>query len=171
MSGILAFDLATNTGWAHATKEAITEHWPEDLPGKNGPLDGVEYGSFNTGLPGTVTPQKWLAMHLQLEHFVASFRPDLIVFEAPLPQVKGIPGSTVRLLIVFAGIVEMIAFSRGIRCMEENPMTVKKWATGSGKALKEDMVAAAVARGWDADNHDEADALMLLDFTVFQKVL
>lgn len=40
--------------------------------------------------------------------------------------------------------------------------TLKKFATGSGRAKKPDMIAAAQALGHDVKSDDEADALMIL---------
>ena len=168
--GILAFDLATQTGWAHSSGPAI-KAWPDDLPGKHGPIDGVNYGSFSCGKPGTIPADKWLEMHEMVHSLLADFQPELVVFEAPIPVIKGRAVGTVRLLVGFAVIVEMLARTHHARCLEEHPNSVKKWATGSGRAEKHEMVAAAEARGWAPANDDEADALMLLDMTVFAKVL
>ena len=44
--------------------------------------------------------------------------------------------------------------------------SLKLYATGSGTADKETMIAMAIARGWDPDTSDEADALWLLDWAV-----
>ena len=45
-------------------------------------------------------------------------------------------------------------------------MTLKKFATGRGNASKNDMIAAAKARGWEPQDDNEADALFLLDFAI-----
>lgn len=41
------------------------------------------------------------------------------------------------------------------------PAVLKKWATGKGNAGKEEMIDAARMRGWDGDDHNEADAWLL----------
>ncbi len=42
--------------------------------------------------------------------------------------------------------------------------TIKKFATGSGKGCKEDMIAAAKEFGYKGDNEHEADAVCLLKY-------
>ena len=42
-----------------------------------------------------------------------------------------------------AGIVELYAELHSIPCLDIVPSTLKKWATGNGRASKEDMIAAA----------------------------
>ncbi len=44
--------------------------------------------------------------------------------------------------------------------------TLKKYATGKGNAGKPAMIAAACAKGWEPVDHNEADALWILDYAV-----
>ena len=46
--------------------------------------------------------------------------------------------------------------------------TIKKHATGKGNAGKGDMIAAAILRGHDPEDDNEADALALLDWAIQQ---
>lgn len=42
--------------------------------------------------------------------------------------------------------------------------TIKKHATGSGRASKEDMIAAAKAKGFNPCDDNEADAIAIMDY-------
>ena len=83
--------------------------------------------------------------------------PSLIVFEAPIlagqTQI-----ATTRKLQGMAGVTEMVAHRAGIECAEVATSQVKKALTGSGKADKAQMIAAAKAYGFDPKTSDEADA-------------
>ena len=63
-----------------------------------------------------------------------------------------------------AAITEKVAHQRSIRAMEGHLQEVKRHATGNGRATKPEMVRAALARGWNPHDDNEADALWLLDF-------
>lgn len=60
----------------------------------------------------------------------------------------------------------MLAFcdQHEIKYHEVHVSTLKKYATGSGNADKETMVGMAIARGWEPETDDEADALWVLDW-------
>jgi Holliday junction resolvasome RuvABC endonuclease subunit len=47
--------------------------------------------------------------------------------------------------------------------------TIKKHATGKGNASKEEMIAAARAKGFNPTDDNQADALMLLCFAIEQE--
>ncbi len=76
---------------------------------------------------------------------------------------------------VLHGFLAMLQFTfaqrykdHGTRLTMEkvHAMTLKKFATGRGNASKNDMIAAAKARGWEPQDDNEADALFLLDFAI-----
>jgi Holliday junction resolvasome RuvABC endonuclease subunit len=85
-------------------------------------------------------------------------KPELAVIEEPA-AVRG--RDAVRRLHEFVGFARYLCWVRGIRVVEVNPMKLKAWATGSGHASKDDMMAAAAARGATPANDDEADAFLL----------
>ena len=43
---------------------------------------------------------------------------------------------------------------------------LKKWATGKGNAGKPRMIEAARARGWEPVDDNEADAQLLLEYSL-----
>lgn len=60
------------------------------------------------------------------------------------------------------GAVRLELWRRGMPYIEVPPSTVKKYATGSGAAKKEQMLAEAIRRlGYQGSSHDVADALWI----------
>lgn len=82
---------------------------------------------------------------------------DLVVYERPFA--RGLHAT--RMLWGMAGVVEAWAADNGLPVLDVLPTTIKKWATGSGKATKRDMIAKAAALGYPGLNEHEADALLL----------
>ena len=164
--GILALDLATTTGWAHANLEAVRQ-WPDLGLGHGYPTDNVEYGTIELG--GTASHgRRGIMLHDYLSDLVVRFGPRCLAYEAPIPpQDKGNTNSkTVQLLNGYCFVSEMVAEATGRPCYKENVGTVRKFFCGSGRSQKPDVMHACRVRGWDPDNPDEGDALALLDFTV-----
>ncbi len=58
--------------------------------------------------------------------------------------------------------------SRGLPCHGVHTGTLKKWATGSGNAPKVDMMDAAWRYVQEPVTHDEADAILLLQYSLEQ---
>lgn len=140
---ILALDLATSTGWATLESSRPNTRY---------------CGTWNLG----VKARHGLRFQRLAQH-IGPKQPEVICFENTI--VRGANAA-----IFLAGL-------RGIllKWCEDNEIppavgvpigTVKKHATGNGRASKDDMVAAAVARGWTPDSDDAADALWVLDYAV-----
>ena len=159
---ILALDLATVTGWAVAVPPYHVAPTPrEEAAGMAVPLrvSGAKSFRAHSGNIGACADAfvRWL------DEMVSDHKPDLIVFEAPFAgAVRN--ANTGRMLFGFCALAEMVAYRHEIRVLECNNATVKKHATGSGRADKKQMVAAARARGWNPQDDNEADALWLLDY-------
>lgn len=71
---------------------------------------------------------------------------------------------TMRKLAEIGGVVRLVLFEHGIRYVDSvKPSQLKKYATGTSKASKLDMIVAANAHGAGIDpgRHDEADAWWL----------
>ncbi|MDR3562030.1 MAG: hypothetical protein P4N59_11430 [Negativicutes bacterium] len=85
---------------------------------------------------------------------------DTAIYERPFARGQ----DATRCLWGIAGILEAVATSKGCTVLEVLPSTIKKWATGSGKADKEVMTAAAVRLGYYGQNEHEADAYCLYQY-------
>lgn len=148
MSSVLALDCSTAVGFAYfATSDGAPRCGTWRAP-KSWAVE--DYG------------ERFLHFHNWLCDTMTAFQPDVLAFESPiLPR-----GSmdmqttehTLRLLIGFAAIAELLAKLRGIRCFEVNVSTAKRMLAGSGRAEKDDMVIAATRRGWPVADHHQADA-------------
>ena len=62
--------------------------------------------------------------------------------------------------------IQAFAAEHNIEIMPVHTASLKKFATGSGRANKLEMIEAAKARGWDPVDDNEADACSLLDYAL-----
>lgn len=85
---------------------------------------------------------------------------DLVVMERPFA--RGLDAT--RSLWGTAGIIEAQATLFGWPVTDAVPLTIKKWAAGSSKASKDDMITAAHILGYVGNNEHEADAFCLLKY-------
>lgn len=138
----LALDLATSTGFCFGPADSgevpIIGH-------VRMPSTGADVGRFLCAW------QDWL------EPKVREVEPTLIVFEAPILPAQT-QMATTRKLQGMAGVTEMVCHRAGIECAEVATSQVKKALTGSGRADKADMMAAARLYGFAPAVSDEADA-------------
>ena len=144
---ILALDLATKTGFSYRSLTGRIEYGEQDFSLKRGDSPGMRYVRFNA----------WLREMLDF------LRPDIVVYEqahnrggAPTEVLNGL---TTR-------VQEAVALRENCEHQSVHSGTLKKFATGNGRASKEDMVAfaAAVTTGESYTNitDNEADAIALL---------
>ncbi len=84
---------------------------------------------------------------------------DTIVVEAPFFHTVHPSGSLA--LAGLHGVLELAAYEEGCNHISTPPTSLKKWATGTGNARKELMLAAAQERGYQGDDHNAADAYLL----------
>ena len=140
---ILALDLATKTGWAMDTYQpyckdsGVVNLNPKDSQG----------GRF-------LTLRKWL------EHQPYKF--DLMVCEKP--HFRGWNPTIVAVGLFTEVIAYAVKHSMDFRMVHTG--TLKKWATGSGRASKLDMIKAATMKGWNPVDDNEADACLLLEYAL-----
>jgi len=106
--------------------------------------------------------QRLLRLWLRLEKFQSHVgHVDLLVYEQP----GLLHGHARKVLPAMQGVVELWCAKEKIECQVVGVQAIKIHATGKGKANKDDMIMAAVAR-WpeiQIESHDHADALWLLD--------
>lgn len=131
---ILSLDIATKTGWS--------------LPEQSGTYDL----SFAHGDWGTMTAAfiDWLAS------MIAEHSPDQIVIEQPFMR-----GAHTRLLFGLVQAAHATAYRHGIPRKEYTPQAIKKFATGSHKAKKIEVVEAVRKFGFKPLEDNEADAIAL----------
>jgi Holliday junction resolvasome RuvABC endonuclease subunit len=145
---ILALDLATRTGWAT----------------NDGNLFGVQVFDVRRGeSPGMrfLRCRAWLNEMLSL---LGSL--DMIIHE----QAHHRGGPATACCVGLVTEVQAFAADQGIELMPVHTATLKKFATGSGRANKADMINAAIKMGWAVTDDNEADAVLLLLYAIDQLV-
>lgn len=142
---VLSIDPARSTGWAlyQAGVTTIGTKLFRYNKGESPGMDFLRYGG-------------WLE-----EMNKISMKPiDVIVYEDPHLRGK----AATLLLVGFITKIKEFAAKYNIQVANLHTGTLKKYATGSGSASKEDMVAEAKRRGFGVQNDDEADAVLLLQY-------
>lgn len=100
--------------------------------------------------------------------FIASFVEDIFLradadFLALENYSMGSKGSRVFHIGELGGILKLVAVRRGMRILTVPPTSLKIFATGNGRAEKEDVIRGIAANwGVQIDRHDEADAFVLM---------
>ena len=146
---ILALDLGTRTGWAwyfspdHGEGSCGIESGTQDFALGRGESPGMRFIRF----------RKWF------DDMLTEARPELVVYEQP--HHRG--GAATEILVGMSTRVQELCALDRITVTNCHTGTLKKHATGSGRASKQDMIAAA-ERWWGKVTTDdnEADALCLL---------
>jgi Holliday junction resolvasome RuvABC endonuclease subunit len=139
---IIAFDLGKNFAWA--------SNW--DL----GP--GLNHGCTSFGdIPRAHRQGKLLTF---LTDLLRNLDCDIVIYETPFARGR----DATRSLWGIAGIIEAVATNAGLPVVDAAVPTIKKFATGYGKASKEQMIDAAHKFGYKGSNEHEADAVCLLRY-------
>lgn len=136
---IIAFDLGRNMAWASTWKQLSVGH--HLFEGER----AHRQGALMEFLPDL------------LAHF---FQYQAVVYETPFARGR----DATRSLWGIAGIIEACATNAGLPVVDVAVPTIKKFATGHGKACKEEMIAAAQRMGYKGNNEHEADAVCLLRY-------
>lgn len=146
MSRILALDLGTKTGWA--------------VKGHHIGISGVQDFSLRRWDGGGM---RFLRFRRWLEEMQINTDFKEVYYE----EVRHHSGTDAA--HVYGGLQGVLT----AWCEERNvpyeaiPVkTIKKHATGKGNCNKQAMIDAAVAKGWEPADHNEADALHLLDYVL-----
>lgn len=159
---ILALDMATRTGWALWDGSRI-ESGVQDFSPQRGESQGMRYLYFNRWLSGIA---------LQDDHPIIACRTkprvDLIWYEQNFRR----GGHASEVAAGFTTRVHELCAGHGIEYGQLNAMTLKKWATGSGKSDKAAMKAEAWKRTGQRRlnptefDDNEADAILLLSYAL-----
>ncbi len=139
---ILAIDCGLRTGWA-LIRDGVVESGVQEFGLKRGESPGMRFLRFNA----------WLREIFDLGE------PDLVVFEQP--HHRG--GPATHLHLGFISRIEEMCAKNGVEYTMVHTATVKKWATGSGRASKEAVVKkAGELLGREPIDDNEADAVAIL---------
>jgi Holliday junction resolvasome RuvABC endonuclease subunit len=144
---ILSFDFGTKTGWASFDGERIESGVQEFALGR-GESPGMRFLRFGVWIESMINLIKPEACAYELAHHRGGFATELLV------------GMVTRLQ-------EKCAV-HGVEYMPVHSATLKKFATGSGRADKVQMVKKAQEKfpGRPIADDNEADALLLLDYAI-----
>lgn len=154
MKRVLAFDQATNTGYA------------VDRPGGG---DNPLCGSFRCDRDDDPDAfgDSFVEFEQKVSDLIAVHAPDLVAFEQPM-VVRGnnikTTAQTIRLLFGYAAIIELVATRQGIECREINNTEWKRHFVGNGAASKPEVAQRCRLLGWNPQNYDAADACGIWDY-------
>ncbi len=148
---IFALDLATKTGWStniHGRRTGVIE-----FPIKRGESPGMRFLRCRAWLN-----EMWKLLGGQV---------DVICYEQAHHRGGAATACCVGL------ITELLAFAaeHNIEIMPVHSATLKKFATGSGKANKKEMIKAAEQQGWNPQDDNEADACLLLEYAMDELII
>jgi Holliday junction resolvasome RuvABC endonuclease subunit len=141
---VLALDLGTRTGWAHAGADQIVTSGVTEFRNDRWQGGGMRFLRFRA----------WLD---EMRRLTGGF--DQLVYE----QVRRHAGADAA--HVFGGWLAILSVwceQNGIAYQGVPVGTIKRHATGKGNAPKDAMIAAARARGFNPTDDNEADALAIL---------
>lgn len=143
---ILALDAANFCGYAHS----------------NGVSGVWEYKKKKTDSPGA----KWLMFIARLRAFLKQHPTDKIVYE----QAHHRGGAATHSGHGYIACIEYVASSKGITVGSAHSATIKKHATGSGRASKDQMMEACIEKlGITPMDDNEADALWILNLAISEE--
>lgn len=138
---ILALDCATKTGFALIKDGKIYESGVMDFSKKRGESNGMMFLRF----------RQWLSRMMDLPIKV-------VVFE----QAHHRGGAATEICVNLTGRVQEICAERGVEFAAVHSGTLKKWATGHGKADKRDMIGKAMLLlGRNPIDDNESDAALM----------
>lgn len=140
---ILALDMATMTGWA-VKIDNYKESGTQWFGLKRGESSGMRFLRFRA----------WLQDMKNIDV------PDLIIYE----QAHHRGGAATQVGVGMVALLLEFAAENDVTTMPVHSATLKKWATGNGRASKGDMKKESERRGWKPADDNEADATLLLEY-------
>lgn len=156
---ILALDLSTKTGWGLRDRSGQIHSGVQEFELKRGESTGMRFLRF----------RKWINDVFKLGEFGKQFSedtPGLVIYE----QAHHRGGFATELALGLVTHTQSEAARFGLEYMPVHTATLKKWATGSGKAGKPEMIKKAeeLAAGVKLIDDNHADALLLLHYGIDQ---
>jgi Holliday junction resolvasome RuvABC endonuclease subunit len=146
---ILGLDCATKTGWAITRNGGtILESGVMDFSKRRGESNGAMFLRF----------RKWLSDLFETQK---GFPEGAITFVA-YEQAHHRGGAATEIGVNLTGRVQEQCADLGLEYVAIHTATLKKWATGSGKADKTQMMARATTfLGRPPEDDNEADAVLI----------
>lgn len=158
---ILGIDPGTKTGWAICVEGKIVESGVQTFDLGRGESPGMRFLRFRQWLRQVTPVQLW-----------ANTDQHILAYERA--HHRG--GAATEIGVGFCTRIQEFAAEQGYESMPVHTATLKKWATGSGRADKSVMIAAAMERilknlctheipsgrrAPEALGDDEADAILI----------
>lgn len=154
---ILALDCATKTGFCLMKDGKIIESGMQDFTKRRGESNGMLFIKFRAWL----VPLVCQIRRLYVDHQTNSNEPIILAYESA--HHRG--GAATEICVGLVTRVLEIAAEYGAETMPVHTATLKKFATGNGRASKEDMVKkAAEVLGRQPIDDNEADAVLIAKF-------
>lgn len=146
---IIGLDLATRTGWAVVRDGRVIESGVQDFTKRRGESNGVLF----------LRARKWLSEfghHACASGELRRGKPDLVAYE----QAHFRGGAATEICVGLQTRAQEIAAEWGVESAPVPTSTLKRWATGAGKAEKSAMIAWAAGKiGRQPVDDNEADAI------------
>lgn len=158
MTSVLSLDCSSLVGWAFFRSVDDKAPYCRTKPFPDCWLDDA-YGKYFSEV------EEWLIGML------ATYQPDLIVFESPVlvsrKENRGTDEQNVRRLVGVVSVIEKVAHQRKIRCFETHNQTAKAFMNVAGRKREDEtkmqyksrMVTAVTAMGFDVADDHQADAV------------
>ena len=149
---ILGLDCATKTGFCLTRNGKIIESGVQDFTKRRGESSGMLFIKFRA----------WLVPFIRrVKSIYSALEPMILAYE----QAHHRGGAATEICVGLVTRVLEIAAEYGCETMPVHTATLKKIATGNGRASKEEMVKrAAEVLGRQPIDDNEADAVMLAEF-------
>lgn len=148
---ILALDIGIKTGYAIWTTHGESIHVTTSL------FSGVKEFKFKRGDSPDI---RFLMFQAWLKRVVRTYNIKLIIYEKAF--LRG--GAASDFLKGFILIIRMVAVEFDCSYVGLMGTSLKKYATGNGRASKEEMVLTATQRYGKVKDDNQADALHLLAY-------
>ncbi|MDA3834056.1 MAG: crossover junction endodeoxyribonuclease RuvC [Spirochaetales bacterium] len=145
---ILAFDLATNTGWAVVANGKVLESGIQSFAKKRGETNGIMFLKF----------RRWANKLMWKMRTIKSYDIQIMAYE----QAHFRGGAATEICVGLQTRVQELAAESQLESFPVNTASLKKFATGKGNASKKEvMEAAKKILKREPESDDEADAIFV----------